>query len=77
MADGDTLLPEHFSTGIQNSKTNNGDVVKVEVGTSLKETEKLLIQRTLAKTGGNKTKTAEILGIGIRTLYRKIEEYNL
>lgn len=39
--------------------------------------EKQHIRKVLAFTGGNKTKTAEMLGIGITTLYRKIEEYGI
>jgi two-component system, NtrC family, response regulator len=31
----------------------------------------------LAHTNGNKTKSAELLGIGLATLYRKIEEYGI
>ena len=41
------------------------------------EIEKLHIRKVLAHTKGNKTKTAELLGIGLATLYRKIEEYHL
>jgi two-component system response regulator HydG len=44
---------------------------------SLNELEKKAIQETLAKTQGNREKAAKILGIGERTLYRKIKEYNL
>ena len=44
---------------------------------SLNELEKQAIEETLAKTHGNREKTAKILGIGERTLYRKIKEYNL
>lgn len=44
---------------------------------SLDELEKQAIEETLAKTKGNREKTAKILGIGERTLYRKIKEYNL
>jgi len=44
---------------------------------SLNELEKKAIQDTLAKTEGNREKAAKILGIGERTLYRKIKEYNL
>ena len=29
----------------------------------------------MRKAGGNKTQAAKILGIGVRTLYRKLEEY--
>jgi len=43
----------------------------------LKELEKQAIVETLAKTAGNREKAAKILGIGERTLYRKIKEYNL
>jgi len=46
-------------------------------GISLDELEKKAIIDTLAKTGGNREKAAKILGIGERTLYRKIKEYNL
>ena len=44
---------------------------------SLNELEKKAIEETLAKTKGNREKAAKILGIGERTLYRKIKEYNL
>ena len=46
-------------------------------GVSLNELEKQAIMDTLAKTKGNREKAAKILGIGERTLYRKIKEYNL
>jgi len=44
---------------------------------SLNEIEKQAIAETLAKTKGNREKAAKILGIGERTLYRKIKEYGL
>jgi two-component system response regulator HydG len=46
-------------------------------GVSLNELEKQAIMDTLTKTKGNREKAAKILGIGERTLYRKIKEYNL
>ena len=46
-------------------------------GVSLNELEKQAIMDTLAKTGNNREQAAKILGIGERTLYRKIKEYNL
>ena len=46
-------------------------------GLSLNELEKQAIIDTLKKTGNNREKTAKILGIGERTLYRKIKEYHL
>ncbi len=46
-------------------------------GMSLNEIEKQAIIDTLNRTGNNREKAAKILGIGERTLYRKIKEYNL
>ena len=46
-------------------------------GISLNELEKQAIAETLAKTDGNREQAAKILGIGERTLYRKIKDYNL
>jgi DNA-binding NtrC family response regulator len=57
------LLPESRGAGL--------------AGVSLNELEKRAIIETLAKTEGNREKAAKILGIGERTLYRKIKEYNL
>lgn len=39
--------------------------------------EKQHIQKVLQHTNGNKTEAAKLLGIGLTTLYRKIEEYHL
>lgn len=46
-------------------------------GVSLNELEKQAIIDTLAKTNNNREKAAKTLGIGERTLYRKIKEYDL
>jgi DNA-binding NtrC family response regulator len=43
----------------------------------LAELEKMYIQKILQETGGNKKKTAEILGIDRRTLYRMASRYGL
>ena len=41
------------------------------------EIEKKAIMDVLNEMGGDKTKTAKKLGIGLRTLYRKIEKWGL
>ena len=47
------------------------------IGISLAEAERQLITNTLTLVGGNRVEAARILGIGERTLYRKIKEYGL
>lgn len=44
---------------------------------TLEERERLYIQRVLEQTGGNKTRSAEILGIDRVSLWRKIKKYDL
>ncbi len=46
-------------------------------GISMEEAEKELIKNTLAMVNGNREEAAKILGIGERTLYRKIKKYGL
>ena len=47
------------------------------VGQPLDEVEKYHIQRTLEQVDGNRERAADLLGIGERTLYRKIQKYGL
>ncbi len=45
------------------------------IGRPLSEVERWAIEETLQLTGGNREESARILGIGARTLYRKLKEY--
>ena len=47
------------------------------VGISVRQAEEELIRNTLQMTDGNRAEAAQMLGIGERTLYRKIKEYEL
>jgi DNA-binding NtrC family response regulator len=51
--------------------------VEFEPGTTLAEMERELILRTLEHTGGNRTHSASLLGIGVRTLQRKIRAFGI
>jgi len=44
---------------------------------TMEELEKMAIERALIKHNGNKSKAAAALKIGLKTLYRKIEKYNI
>ena len=46
-------------------------------GLTMEQMERIHIANTLKMTGGNREKTAKMLGIGARTLYRKLREYQL
>jgi len=62
----------------QRRQLTAGDPAAAALGTaSLDDIERRAIEETLTKTEGNREKAAKILGIGERTLYRKIKEYNL
>ena len=45
------------------------------IGRPLQDIERWAIEETLKLTGGNREETARVLGIGARTLYRKLNEY--
>ncbi len=47
----------------------------VRIGMTLEESERALIEATLRETGGDKPRAAAVLGIGLRTLYRKLDRY--
>ncbi|MFA5570946.1 MAG: sigma-54-dependent transcriptional regulator [Sphaerochaetaceae bacterium] len=51
--------------------------VVIPVGTTIEQAEKSLIMATLGQFGGNKSKTADVLGIARKTLHRKIKDYQL
>jgi len=66
-------LPEH----IRGSREIVPAATAGLVGLTMAQVERLMIERTLHATGGNREQAAKILGIGTRTLYRKIKEYGL
>jgi DNA-binding NtrC family response regulator len=53
------------------------NVVTVTPGTKMTEVERAVIEAALKETRGNRRRAADLLGIGERTLYRKIKEYRL
>ncbi|MXY49487.1 MAG: sigma-54-dependent Fis family transcriptional regulator [Gemmatimonadetes bacterium] len=84
LADGDGLdmedipaefLPERSGQSAANGE--DGDGVDIRVGMTMKEGERRLIAATLAACGRNKARTARVLRIGQRTLFRKIKAYHL
>jgi DNA-binding NtrC family response regulator len=53
------------------------NVFTVLPGMTMAEIERGAIEAALRETGGNRRKAAELLGIGERTMYRKLREYHI
>jgi two-component system NtrC family response regulator len=70
LADGDTLTTDLLPPGFRQDNFQGNTF-------ALQMVEKQHIQKVLAHTQGNKTETARLLGIGLTTLYRKIDEYKI
>lgn len=71
LADTNEVLPAHLPYEIQKQDPHTPGSL------SLASVERSHILKVLEYTKGNKTKAAECLGIGLTTLYRKIEEYDI
>ena len=76
LARGRTLDPELLPQMIHRAGPTE-EVVRIPLGSTMKEAEKEIILRTLEAQGGNKKITAEILGISRRSLYNKLAEYGI
>ena len=70
-------IPAESAVPIQSPvRSGNGihSGLDVHVGMSLNDVKRELLQQTLRSTGGNKAKTAEILGVSLKTLYNHLKE---
>ena len=57
------------------SKARSGNSIEIELGTTMDEAEKKIILGTVAYCKGNKSKAADVLGLGRKTIIRKMQEY--
>jgi len=73
--EGDTLLAEHFPSRLMGNDMHKK--VTFPVGTSLREIERELILQTLEMTKNNLSEASMLLEISRRTLYNKINKYNI
>src|SRR5437762_77011 len=68
-------LPPGFGHAPVRPSADDADSIRVGVGTTVGEAERLLIIKTLESTNNNKTRAAEILGISLKTLHHTLKEY--
>ena len=72
MCNGDEIKVEDLPHTLQ--KTSEEKSIIIPMGITLEEAEMIIINENLAYNNGNKSKTADILGIGRKTLHRKLGE---
>ena len=87
LADGEAILPVHLTEEIlafqkpyinipkEDHAPEYRQATHIPLGASLKVVEEAFIRATLAWQNGNRTKTARILGISLRTLQNRLKNY--
>ncbi len=77
LATGTEITPDVLPEEIHSRPKMSDEELPQIAGISIAEAERQLIKNTLELTDGKREKAAQLLGIGERTLYRKIKEYEL
>ena len=75
MCTGDEIKMEDLPRALRAQSEEK--TISIPIGITMGEAEKIIIQENLAANKGNKSRTADILGIGRKTLHRKLEELNI
>ena len=71
LADDEYITKDNLPHDLRSSTTHTENIYDLSL------IEKQHVQKVLKHTNGNKTETARLLNIGLTTLYRKMEEYNI
>jgi transcriptional regulator with PAS, ATPase and Fis domain len=82
MGEGDTILPEHLPFNISSVASPENACAGTEgaersFSDKMDLAERAIIQESLRKTDGNRTKAAKLLGISLRTMRYKVKKYDL
>jgi len=77
LADGDTLTERDLPERISQGSLPQTDSKEIPTGLTMEELEKLAITKALDQYAGNRTHAANRLGISVRTLQRKLRQYEL
>ena len=76
LADGELLTENDLPDRIREGTTDTGGTPReLPTGLKMEELERLAIQKALDQCGGNRTHAAGRLGISVRTLQRKLRQY--
>ncbi|GMO68557.1 MAG: sigma-54 dependent transcriptional regulator [Treponemataceae bacterium] len=77
MASGETITIDDLPPGIAESAGDGAGSLSIPAGLTLEEAEKRYILQSLAANKDNKSRTALTLGIGRKTLHRKLAEWGM
>ena len=77
LADGETLTEQDLPPNIADASQNQPSPKEIPVGLTMEELERLAITKALDQFKGNRTHAANRLGISVRTLQRKLRQYQL
>ncbi len=75
MCDGNKITLDDLPPNI--SQASSEEVIQIPAGMKMEDAEKMIIMQNLAINKGNKSKTADVLGIGRKTLHRKLDEWGV
>jgi DNA-binding NtrC family response regulator len=73
MSQGNLITDDDLPPGIKSGSDEGW--IRIPLGTTMEEAEKIIIRETVSAQMGNKTKAAEILNIGRKTLHRKLPDW--
>ena len=78
LSQGKVITPEDLPAEMRMGAPLSGDAIRLPAeGVALGKVERELIMQALERTGGNRTRAAELLGISRHTLLYRIEKYGL
>ena len=75
LCENDRIDVSDLLLGVDASKERSGKEAELPSGLTLQELEQLYILQTLARAGHNRTQTAKLLGISLRSLQYKLKSY--
>jgi two-component system response regulator AtoC len=75
LADGELDLRAAIVKPTVLTMISDANAVRIPIGTALADVERCMIIATLKQCGGNKTRAAAVLGVSLKTLYNRLNEY--
>ncbi len=74
LAEKDVIEARYLPAFLSLAQPQNGDHYHIPIDLPLRDIEREVIRHTLERAGGNKSLASKLLGIGLRTLQRKVKE---